>query len=98
MNYISPKDWMDKHIKDTQYQLIDIRETYECADCKVNALHIPMAELAGNPEKLDQQKKNVIMCQSGRRAEALVNLLETDFQIHQLHILEGGYSSLIELI
>lgn len=98
MNYISPKDWMDKHIKDTQYQLIDIREAYECTDCKVDALRIPMAELAENPEKLDKQKKNVIMCQSGRRAEALVNLLETDFQIHQLHILEGGYSSLIELI
>jgi rhodanese-related sulfurtransferase len=36
------------------------------------------------------------MCQSGRRAEAVVNLLETEFHFPQVFVMEGGILGWIE--
>jgi hypothetical protein len=38
------------------------------------------------------------MCNSGKRAEALVNLLETDFGMNDLLVLEGGIAAWTEQI
>lgn len=96
MKYINPKDWKEKYNSDTTYVLIDIREAYERIDTCVECLHIPMAELVSEVNQLPMDKSCIIMCQSGRRAEAIVNLLETDYNLSNLYILEGGYSALIE--
>jgi rhodanese-related sulfurtransferase len=98
MNYISAKDWIEKYSKDVQYHLIDIREPYEIADSKLTCECIPMDELMASPNRLDCTVNNVIMCNSGKRAEALVNILETDFQLKNMSVLEGGYVSMAEII
>ena len=98
MNYISPKDWIEKFANDTDYQLIDIRESYECVDSKIDCTRIPMDELASHPEKLSSNTKTVLICNSGNRAEALANLLETDFQKSPIYVIEGGYISLAEML
>jgi rhodanese-related sulfurtransferase len=36
------------------------------------------------------------MCQSGRRAEAVVNLLETEFHFPNVFVMEGGILGWIE--
>lgn len=98
MNYISPKDWIEKYAQDNHYHLIDIREPYECVDCNIACERIPMNELAEHPERLNPEKNNVLMCHSGKRAEALANLIETEFNISNLTVIEGGYTALVELI
>jgi rhodanese-related sulfurtransferase len=98
MNYISPKDWIEKFAKNTDYQLIDIRESYECVDSKIDCLRIPMDELATHPEKLNSNTNTVLICNSGQRAEALANLLETDYQKSPIFVIEGGYFSLVEML
>ena len=35
------------------------------------------------------------MCQSGRRAEALVNFMETEFAAQNIYLLEGGLNAWI---
>jgi len=36
------------------------------------------------------------MCQSGRRAEAVVNLLETEYHFPHVFVMEGGINGWIE--
>jgi len=94
MNIISAKDWVEKFSKDQNYELFDIREAYETVESKLKVKNFPMAELAENPTLLNADKQCVIMCNSGKRATALVNLLETDFKMNNLSVLEGGYTAL----
>lgn len=98
MNYISAKDWTEKYANDANYHLIDIREPYETADSKLTCEYIPMDQLIASPEKLANNIQHVIMCNSGKRAEAVVNLLETEHQINNLIILEGGYAAIAEIL
>lgn len=98
MEYIKPQDWIKNYASNNEYQLIDIREPYECIDSKSEAIQIPMEELVEHPELIAKGKKNVIMCNSGKRAAALVNLLETDYHLSKLYVLEGGYTALSEIL
>jgi len=72
------------------YQIIDIREPYEYAACNIGSIHIPMGELCDRLAELPLSKNVVIMCRSGKRAEAMANLLTTDFEMNNIWILEGG--------
>lgn|SRR5690554_3113397 len=98
MNYISPKDWIENFSNNTDYQLIDIRESYESMDSKINCLQIPMDELAAHPEKISSTINTVLLCNSGQRAAALANLLETEFKKTPIFVIEGGYASLSEML
>ena len=89
MRYISPKD-CKKRLDSNEVEVIDIREPYEFEACNAGFKNIPMAELTLNIENLASDKDNVIMCKSGKRAEAIVNFLETEHKITNLLVLEGG--------
>ena len=70
--------------------ILDIREDYELEICKIESLHIPMAEVVDRIQELPVNKEIVILCRSGQRAEALGNILETDLNMNSICILEGG--------
>jgi adenylyltransferase/sulfurtransferase len=72
------------------YEIIDIREPYEYAACNIGSTHIPMGDLCDRLTELPSTKNVVIMCRSGKRAEAMANLLTTDFEMNNIWILEGG--------
>ncbi len=72
--------------------VIDIREPYEYQFCNIGSLHIPMADLASQIDKLPEKSTKVLMCKSGKRAEALGNLITVEFGIDVL-ILEGGITA-----
>jgi rhodanese-related sulfurtransferase len=72
------------------YQIIDIREPYEYTACNIGSMHIPMGDLCDRLAELPSTKNVVIMCRSGKRAEAMANLLTTDFELNNIWILEGG--------
>lgn len=78
--------------------LVDIRENYEREACSIPSYHIPMAEVCDRLNEFPSDQQVVVMCNSGKRAEALVNLLETDFGKKELTVLEGGISAWMDQV
>ena len=72
---------------DKKFNLIDIRESYEREEYKLNDTHaIPMGALMTSLDKIDKQLPTVIYCQTGTKSKAVVGMLKKqDFtQIYSL--------------
>jgi adenylyltransferase/sulfurtransferase len=70
--------------------LIDIREPWETAICTIGGELIPMSTIVNDLKNLDKEKSYIILCKTGKRAEAVANLMITDYQFKHISILEGG--------
>jgi rhodanese-related sulfurtransferase len=73
-----------------EFEIIDIREPYEYSGCNIGSTHIPMGEIFDRTAELPSDKNIVIMCRSGKRAEAVANMLMTDHSMVNVYILDGG--------
>jgi len=89
MELISPEN-CKLAIEKNEALIVDVRENYEYSNCNIGFLHIPMGEISERINEIPSDKKIIVMCQSGRRAEAVANLLETEYEINPVFILEGG--------
>ncbi len=87
MNYISPLEVSGNR---DQFTILDIREPYEHSVANIGDIHIPMAEVCARCEEFDRSDKLVVMCRSGKRAEAVANMLETEYGFGNIYIMEGG--------
>jgi rhodanese-related sulfurtransferase len=96
MRYIDPKSCKERLSKEDNLIVIDIREDYEYEHCNAGFTHIPMGEISLRHQEINSTNEVVIMCQSGRRAEAVVNLLETEFHFPNVFVMEGGILGWIE--
>ncbi|MFM1916373.1 MAG: hypothetical protein RLZZ531_2042 [Bacteroidota bacterium] len=96
MRYIDPKSCQERLLKQDNLTIIDIREDYEYQQCNTGFIHIPMGEISVRHDEIPMEKEIVIMCQSGRRAEAVVNLLETEYHFPHVFVMEGGINGWIE--
>ena len=90
MEYISPENCKRKLDSTTDLFVLDVREGYELSVCNIGFPHIPMGEISQRINDLPKDKKIVLMCNSGKRAEAIGNLLETEFGFDNILIMEGG--------
>lgn len=90
MQFLSAEDLHDLLKHSDEYMILDIRETYEYAVCNLNSLNIPMGELIDRKSELPNNKKIVLMCRSGKRAEAAANLLTLEFNMSNIFVLSGG--------
>ena len=81
MELISPEN-CKLAIEKNEALIVDVRENYEYANCNIGFLHIPMGEINERVKEIPSDKKIIVMCQSGKRAEAVANLLETEYQIN----------------
>ena len=79
-----------KLLQNNKVIILDIREQYEYDAVHLNSLHIPMAEIENKLSELKDFEKVIVMCHSGKRSEALVNYLETEFNLNNLLVMEGG--------
>jgi adenylyltransferase/sulfurtransferase len=52
-----------------------------------------MALLVENISDLDSSKQIILVCKTGRRAEALANLLETEYGFTDVAIMGGGVTA-----
>jgi rhodanese-related sulfurtransferase len=77
-------------LRGEDYVIVDIREPYEHAACNINTLHIPMGEICDKRSELPANKSIVIMCRSGKRAEAVANILASDHGMDNIYLLQGG--------
>ena len=90
MKTICPKECKDRIAKGENLEIIDIRELYEYNQCNIGSRHIPMSEIIEKHKELDAKNQIVILCRSGKRAEAVANLLECETQFKEVWIVEGG--------
>lgn len=97
MEFISAKA-LKQQMDSGSVFLLDIRENYERETCSIPSHHIPMAEVCERLNELPSGQQVVVMCRSGKRAEALSNLLEKDFGINGLLVLEGGITAWAEQV
>lgn len=95
---ISARELNDALQKGELIQVIDVREPYEFAYGNIQSKHIPMAEILERINEIPVEGKVVIMCRSGKRAEAVANLLRADFNRSNVLILDGGIESWKEAI
>ncbi|MFM8595976.1 MAG: rhodanese-like domain-containing protein [Flavobacteriales bacterium] len=95
MKLISPKDMYTAQEAQKDVLLVDIREPYEYQNCQIEALRIPMADFANQYPSIAAHQMIVLMCQSGKRAEALVNFMDTEFKASNVYLLEGGLNAWI---
>jgi len=90
MRIISALELNDAMKKGQEFEIVDVREPYEYDACNIGSVHIPMGEICNRLEDLPKDKNIVIMCRSGKRAEAVANILITDHSISNVYILDGG--------
>ncbi len=76
--------------------ILDVREAYEQQICSITSLQIPMAEVSKRVTELPTDVLIVVMCKTGKRAEAVANLLLTEFEISNICVLEGGIFAWID--
>jgi adenylyltransferase/sulfurtransferase len=85
-------------LEQVKIELIDVREPYETNCSNIGGHLIPMDQIKEEAKKLDKNKAYAILCQSGKRAAAVANLLEIEYDFSNLHIVEGGFEAYIDTI
>jgi len=90
MEFISAVGLKEKLNNNERVSIIDIREQYELDICKIDAVHIPMADIQKRISEIPLDIPVVILCRSGKRASALVNLLVAEYNMKNICVLEGG--------
>ena len=90
MKFRTPEEINQQIIGGSEVYLLDIRETYELSICKINSVHIPMADVVSRIGELPTSDEIVVLCKTGQRAEALCNVLEMEFNMTNTAVLEGG--------
>jgi len=98
MQYISVTELKAKTDNKENFTLLDVRENYEHDICSIGGMHIPMAEIQERASEIAKDKKVVVLCRSGKRAESVANLLESDLNFTDVVIVEGGILAWIEQI
>jgi rhodanese-related sulfurtransferase len=69
--------------------LIDVREAFEYEVSNLQGLHIPLANILVETEKIAKDKPVIVHCRSGARSAAAIMQLESQgFQ--DLYNLKGG--------
>lgn len=96
MQFITPVELNNKLSQQEDLFLLDIRESYERDVDSIPSYHIPMGEVCVRLEEIPTDKAVVVICNSGKRAEALTNLLESDFNRKKLIVLQGGMTAMFE--
>lgn len=96
MKSITPTELKQKISAGENWQIIDIREPYEVEEASIDCLLIPMADIESRVSEIAKDVNVAIICNSGNRSKAVVNLLETEHSLSNLHSVEGGIKAWME--
>ena len=72
------------------FQLIDVRESYEYDAANIGGELIPMNMIIDNPESIRRDCKTILQCRSGNRSAVAIQHLEAKFGFTNLYNLKGG--------
>lgn len=98
MKYLNALDCQKLLENNKEIQCIDVRESYEFLHGNCGFLNIPMGIVSKNIHQLNPSLPIVIICKSGKRAEAVGNLLETEHGFLDIVIVENGITGWKSLI
>lgn len=90
MKEITVQEFQELIVSGSDFQLIDVRETYEFELCNINGENIPLSQIPHHINKIDRVKKVIIHCKSGIRGNQAVLWLEKNHQFTNLYNLKGG--------
>lgn len=89
MEEISVQDLKQKIDNGEDFQLIDVRETFEYEVSNLGGLNIPLSGIMIESDKIDTDKPVIVQCRSGKRSAAAIMQLQT-LGFDNLYNLEGG--------
>lgn len=75
------------------FQLLDVREPYEVQISSIGGINIPMAFIYERISEVNKNLPTCVLCKTGKRAEAVANLLETDFGFSEVMVVNGGITA-----
>lgn len=78
MKEISVEELKEKIDNNEDFQLIDVRETFEYETSNLDGLNIPLANVLLEKDKISQDKPVVVHCRSGKRSAQAIMLLERE--------------------
>ena len=96
MKTINSKEFKNLLKNNNNFQIIDIREPYEYEDGALTNENIPLDKMMSSLNKIHKDGPVIIYCQSGKRASAIIYMLEKEYKLENLYNLEGGYNAIME--
>ena len=95
MKTINKEELLKKLNNNDTFQIIDIRESYEYEDGALTDENIPLDTMMSSLDRIAKDRPVVIYCQSGKRANAIIYMLEKEYKLDNLYSLEGGYEAIM---
>lgn len=89
MQEITVKELKQKIDHKEDFQLIDVRETFEYEMSNLNGENIPLSGILIEADKISHDKPVVIHCRSGKRSAVAIMQLE-ELGYTNLYNLKGG--------
>ena len=96
MKTINAKEFKNLLKNNNNFQIIDIREPYEYEDGALTNENIPLDKMMSSLNKIHKDRPVIIYCQSGKRASAIIYMLEKEYKLENLYNLEGGYNAIMK--
>ena len=96
MQHLQPLELLSWKNENKPHLLIDIREEYEVAICSIGGIHIPMEHVIEKFPNLSKETPIVFHCNSGKRSDALVYMIEKKFPGHSIYSLARGVQGYAE--
>ena len=96
MKTINTKEFKNLLKNNNSFQIIDIREPYEYEDGALTNENIPLDKMMSSLNKIHKDRPVIIYCHSGKRASAIIYMLEKEYKLENLYNLEGGYKAVME--
>lgn len=89
MEEITVNELKQKIDNNEDFQLVDVRETFEYETSNLDGENIPLANILLEKDKIAQDKPVIVHCRSGKRSAQAIKLLEGQ-GFSNLSNLEGG--------
>lgn len=89
MKEISVQELKEKIDNNEDFQLIDVRETFEYEMSNLDGLNIPLAGILIETDKIATDRPVIVQCRSGKRSAAAIMQLEQQ-GFDNLYNLKGG--------
>ena len=90
MKEVTVQELKQKIDNKEDFQLIDVRETFEYETSNLDGENIPLGGLLIEADKIARDKPVIMQCRSGKRSAAAVMQLEQMLGFDNLYNLKGG--------
>ncbi|NVK63697.1 MAG: rhodanese-like domain-containing protein [Flavobacteriales bacterium] len=97
MKYCSVEE-VKKEVDLGRMLILDIRESYEVDICSIDSMQIPMGQICDRVSEIPTNKTIAVLCKSGKRAEAVANLMCVECGFTNVVVVEGGMMAWIEKV